>query len=84
MKIDEIKNEIKKKQDEFNSKKKMFEEVCKIDPDVEDTTFGTNIKCFFEDNKDDLDKIQKKCEHVSEQFTSVCDYFMVTDSVQRE
>lgn len=35
----------------------MFEEVVKIDPDIEDTRFGTDIKCFFDDNKDELDKI---------------------------
>ena len=81
LKIDEIKREIEKKQSEFNSKKKMFEEVQKLDTDIEDTTFATNIKSFFEEKKEDLDKTQAKCEEVFNEFTKICDYFMVTDSV---
>ena len=59
----------------------MFEEVQKLDTDIEDTTFATNIKSFFEEKKEDLDKTQAKCEEVFNEFTKICDYFMVTDSV---
>ena len=64
LRVEDIKKEMEKKQNEFNKYKKMFEEICKNDEDAEDTKFGKDIKSYFEENMDAVEKALKNWEKV--------------------
>jgi len=42
----------------------MFNEICKSDPDTEDTKFGKDIRGYLEENEKICDEAMKKWDKV--------------------
>lgn len=56
---------------------KMFNNICKADPDIEDYAYGKNMKKFLEKAKDETAKAVLINKKVSDMFKQTNDFFLV-------
>lgn len=55
----------------------MFENLLKIDPDIEEIKFGKVLKVFFEKSLKEIEALVIQIEAVKELQLKACDYYML-------
>lgn len=63
----------------------MFENLVKIDPDIEEIKFGKNLKLFFNKSASEIEALVAQIEKVKDLQLKACDfYFLAKDNEDRK
>lgn len=63
----------------------MFENLVKIDPDIEEIKFGKNLKLFFNKSAAEIEALVAQIEKVKDLQLKACDfYFLAKDNEMRD
>ena len=81
--FEDVKKESNKAANLLTANKNQFENLMKIDPDIEDLPFGKQISKFLVEQEPKVNNAKKAVDDVSNEFAKTCDLFMLAKSDEK-